>query len=209
MIRGDFGGEAGGGESAGAGKTGLARDGAKKFVSGGERRAVEAFGAGKVEIGFVDGNHFDDGREFCKDGGDAIAPFGIFLVMAVEKDSVGAEAARRAQGHGGMDAELASFVAGGGDDAALVGAASDDNRLAAEVGALEEFDGDEEGVHVHVEDEGHRQGFGGVGGVVFGAEASQVRHGTSVRLRSGGDNEDELEIRLECRDANEMMKRNY
>jgi hypothetical protein len=88
-----------------------------------------------------------------------------------------------------MDPEFAGFVAGGGNDAALVGAAADDNGLAAEVGALEEFDGDEEGVHVHVEDGGLRRVFGGVGGVVFGAEASQVRHGVRVRLPGGGGNQ--------------------
>ena len=191
LFGGDFGGEASGGESAGAGKAGLSCDGAKKFVGGGERRTVEAFGAGEVEIGFVDGNHFDDGREFREDGGDAIAPFGIFFVVAVEKNGVRAEAAGGAQGHGGVDAEFAGFVAGGGDDAALVGAAADDNGFAAEIGALEEFDGDEEGVHVHVEDGGDRGSFRGVGGVVFGSEACQVRHGISVRLPSGGGNEGE------------------
>ena len=76
--------------------------------------------------------------------------------MAVEEDGMGAEAARGAQGHGGMYAELASFVAGGGDDAALVGAATDNNGLAAEVGAVEEFDGDEECIHVDVSDNGHQ-----------------------------------------------------
>jgi hypothetical protein len=33
-----------------------------------------------------------------------------------------------------------------------------------------------------VEDGGHRWGFGGVGGVVFGSEARQVWHGSRVRL---------------------------
>ena len=117
---------------------------------------------------------------------------------------MGAEAARGAQGHGGMNAELASFVAGGGDDAALVGAAADNNGLAAEVGALEEFDGDEEGVHVHVEDGGDRRRFGAVGGVVFGAEASQVRHGISVRLRSGGGNEGDRFVTASPRNWNLM-----
>jgi hypothetical protein len=51
-----------------------------------------------------------------------------------------------------MDAEFAGFIAGGGDDAALVGTAAYDYGFAAEIGAIEEFDGDEEGVHVHVED---------------------------------------------------------
>jgi len=53
-----------------------------------------------------------------------------------------------------MDAELTGFVAGGGDDAALIRSAADDNRLTAEIGALEEFHGDEESVHVHMEDGG-------------------------------------------------------
>jgi len=184
-------------------------DGAKKFVGDGERRAEEAFGAGEVEIGFVDGNHFDDGREFREDRGDTIAPFGIFFVVAVEEDSVGTEASRGAKGHCGVDAEFAGFVAGGGDDATLIGTAADDYGFAAEVGAVEELDGDEEGVHVHVEDGGHRRGFCGVGGVVFGAEACQVRHGISVRLRRGGDNEEGREFQLESGNVGEMMEREY
>ena len=170
-------------------------DGAKKFIGGGERRTVEAFGAGEVEIGFVDRNHFDDGRKFREDGGDTVAPFGVFFVVTIEKDGLGAEASRGAQGHGGVDAELAGFVAGGGDNAALVGAATDNHRLAAEFGAVEEFDGDEEGVHVDVEDGGDGWRFGGVGCVVLGAEASQVRHGISVRLQGDGNNERRKENR--------------
>jgi ribosomal protein L19 len=83
-----------------------------------------------------------------------------------------------------MDAELAGFVAGGGDDTALVGPTANDNRLAAEVGALQEFHGDEEGVHVHVEDgrvEGEITLFGGI---VFGAETSEVRHAFTVRKKA-------------------------
>jgi hypothetical protein len=196
LIGGDFCGEAGGGEPAGAGKAGLTRDGAKKFVGGGKRWAVEAFGAGEVEIGFVDGNHFDDGREFREDGSDAIAPFGIFFVVAVEEDGVRTEAACGAQGHSGVDAEFAGFVAGGGDYAALVGAAADDNRFAAEIRAREEFDGDEEGVHVHVEDGGLRRNFRCVGGIMFGSEARQIRHGISVRLWSGGGNQGNVKFWL-------------
>lgn len=191
----------------------MSGDGAKKFVGGGERRAVKALGAREIEIGFVDGNHFDDGREFGEDGGDAIAPFGIFFVVAIEKDGVGAEAAGGTQGHGGVDAEFAGFVTGGGDDAALVWAATDNHRFAAEVGAVEEFDGDEEGIHVDVEDGGDGSGILSVldwwGGVVFGSEACQVRHGISVRLQAGGDNEDDREFRLEAGSFGEMMGRKY
>jgi hypothetical protein len=88
-----------------------------------------------------------------------------------------------------MDAKFAGFVAGGGNDAALVGAAADDNGLAAKIGALEEFDGDEEGVHINMEDGGVGGSFRRIGGVVLGSEAREVRHGISVRLREGGDNE--------------------
>jgi len=66
-----------------------------------------------------------------------------------------------------VDAEFAGFVAGSGDYAALVGAATDNNRFAAEVGAPRSFYGDEEGVHVHVEDGRNRRGLDGVGGVVL------------------------------------------
>jgi hypothetical protein len=110
-------------------------------------------------------------------------------VVAVKEDGVGAEASRGAQRHGGVDTEFAGFVAGGGDDAALVGASADDNGLAAEVGALEEFDGNEESVHVDVEDGGVGGSFRRIGGVVLGSEACEVRHGISVRLQSGGGNE--------------------
>ena len=88
-----------------------------------------------------------------------------------------------------MDAEFAGLVASGRYDAALVWAATDNYRFAAEVGAVEELDGDEESIHVDVEDGGDRRRFIGAGRVVFGAESCQVRHGISVRLPSGGGNE--------------------
>ena len=125
------------GEAAGAGKTGLLRDGAEEFVGRGEGRAVETLGAGEIEVGFVDGDHFDDGGKLGEDGGDAIAPFRIFFVVAIEEDGMGAEAAGGAERHGGVDAELASFVAGGGDNAALIGAAANYNGLASKVGSVE------------------------------------------------------------------------
>jgi hypothetical protein len=183
LIGSDFGGEASGGEAAGAGQAGLLRNSAEEFVCGGKRWTVEAFRAGEIEVGFIDGDHFDDGGKLDEDGGDAVAPFGIFFVMAVEEDSVRAEAASGAERHGGVDAKLAGLVAGGGDDAALIGAAADDYRLAAQFRAVEEFDGNEEGIHVHVEDGGVEGDFGGVRGrgVVLGAEAGEVWHGSRVR----------------------------
>ena len=184
----DLGDEAGGGQAAGTRESGFTGDGAKKFVGRGERRSVEAFRPGEIEIGFVDGDHFDDGRKFREDGSDAIAPERVFGVVAVEKNCVGTEASGGAQRHGGLDAVLARFIAGGGDDSALIGAAADDHRLAAKLGALEEFDGNEEGVHVDVEN-----GCRGVGGqfggsVMFCAETCEVRHSDRVRRLGVRDN---------------------
>ncbi len=96
--------------------------------------------------------------------------------MAIEIDGVRAETAGGAQRHGGVDAEFPGFVAGGGDYAALIGLAADDDGLAAELGALEQLDGDEEGVHVDVEDGGGGRGRLVIDGRVDGAEASQVGH---------------------------------
>jgi ribosomal protein L19 len=83
-----------------------------------------------------------------------------------------------------MDAELTGFVAGGGNDTALIGPTAYDHRFAAKFGALEEFDGDEKGVHVHVED-GRVQGkVVHFSGIVFGSETSEVRHAFTVRKKA-------------------------
>jgi hypothetical protein len=211
LIRGDFGGEACGREAAGAGKTSLLRDGAEEFVGRGEGWAMEAFGAGEIEVGFVDGDHFDDGGKSGEDGGHAIAPFRIFFVVAIEENGMGAEAAGGAERHGGVDAELACFVAGGGDNAALVGAAADYNGLAAEVGSVEQFDGDEESVHVHVEDGGVKRRLLLFSGGMFCAEAGEVGHGTSVTCRDEVFNEMLFPARIkeidDCRVVQALMNR--
>ena len=100
----------------------------------------------------------------------------------------GAEAAGGAQRHGGLDAVLAGFIAGGGDDSTLIRAPADDYRLAAKFGALEELDRNEEGVHVDMEDRCRGVGgqFGGC--VMFRAETCEVRHSDRVRRMGVGDN---------------------
>lgn len=188
LIAGDFGNKARGSESAGAGQTGGASDFIEKAMGGGERRAEDAFRAGEVEIGFVDGSHFDDGRVLREDGSDAIAPLRIELMTIVEKNGVRAELAGGAQRHGRMNAEFASFVAGGSDYAALILLATDDNGKAAEVGTLEEFDGDEECIHVDVKDgdvfaRGGRRGTGEqrrTRRFVFRAILSELGHAETV-----------------------------
>ena len=82
---------------------------------------------------------------------DLAGVLAVALGVAVDEDGLRAQLVGGAQGHGGVDAELAGGVGGGGDDAALVGAASDDHGLAFERGIEELFHGHEEGVHVDVE----------------------------------------------------------
>jgi hypothetical protein len=49
------------------------------------------------------------------------------------------QATGSAKGHGGLDSELARFIARGGNDTALVGASTYNDRFAAEIGSVEEF----------------------------------------------------------------------
>src|SRR5258708_33594176 len=87
-----------------------------------------------------------------------------------------------------MDAVLARFVAGGGDDAALVGTASDDDGLAAEFGAFEQFDRNEKRVHVHVKDGRLPEGRRVFQWTMLGSETREVRHEGSLRRSTKGYN---------------------
>ena len=70
----------------------------------------------------------------------------------LEEYGLGAEASGGAQGHGGVDAVAPRLVAGGANHAALVRLAADNHRQAAQLGALEQLDGNKERVHIHVQD---------------------------------------------------------
>ncbi len=147
---------------------------------------MQALGAGEVEIRFVDGSHFDDGRELAEDCGNAIAPFRIFFVMTIEEDGVRTEFPGGAERHRGLDTVFAGFVAGGGNYAALIGTAAYYYWFATEVGAIEKFYGDEEGVHIHVEDGGVEREVALIEGVVFGTEARESGMGEGYGFGSGG-----------------------
>ena len=121
-------------------------------VSGLEGWTPEAFATGHVEVGFVDGGHVDKRGEGTQNLFDFFGVFAVEVEVALDEDGVGAEEARRAERHGGVDAVFAGLVAGGGDDTALVALAANDDGLAFEGRVEELFDGDEEGVHVEVED---------------------------------------------------------
>src|SRR6266481_2144777 len=101
--------------------------------------------------------------------------------MAIEIDGMRAKAPSRAQRHRRMHAELARFITSCGDYAALIRSAADDDGFATQFGPLQQFDRDEEGVHVDVQngsDAGQRLL---VDRPVNSAEASKIRHSPSLR----------------------------
>ncbi len=150
-VGGEFGEEFVGGDADGGGEVEVCGDALAERLGDGFGRAEELLCAGEIEEGFVDAKGFDEGGEFFEDGehlgGDAV----VVIAADGEDDGVGAEALGDGHGLGGMAAEAAGLVAGGGDDAtgAVV---ADEEGLSAEVGVIALFDGGEEGVHVEVED---------------------------------------------------------
>ena len=152
LIGSDFGDQASAREARGAGQARFLADRANQRVGRGERRAVQALGSGEIEIGFVDRGHLHHRRKLRQDRGDAVAPFGVEIVAAFEKNGVRAEPPGGAQRHGGMDAVAARFIAGRRNHAAPVGLPADDHGLAAQLGPLEQLHGNKERVHVHVQD---------------------------------------------------------
>ena len=104
--------------------------------------------------------------------------------MAVEENSPRAELRGRSQRHRGMNAETARFVTRRGDDAALVALASDDDGKPLQLGAREEFNRHEEGVHINVKDRGGRIDRGGLRRIVFRSKVCQLRHGPQYSARA-------------------------
>src|SRR5580700_1111535 len=95
-------------------------------------RPVQTLGAGHVEVGLVDGGHFDQGRKSGEDGVNFLRVFQVAVAMAVNKHGVRTELGSGAQGHGGMYAELARLVGGSSYDSTLVALASNDDSFTFE-----------------------------------------------------------------------------
>ena len=79
-------------------------------VSGAERRAVQPFGAGHIEIGFIDRSHLDLRRERGQHPMHFFRTLPIAIGMAVDEDGLRAKLGCGAQRHGGVHAKLAGFV---------------------------------------------------------------------------------------------------
>ena len=117
-----------------------------------QRRAVQPLRAGEVEIGFVDGGHFHLGRKAAQDFVSLVRVLSVSLRVSVDEERLWAELGRSAQRHGRMHTKLPGRVGSGGNNTALVALSTYDDRLALEGWVVELFHGDEERVHIDVED---------------------------------------------------------
>ena len=105
-------------------------------------------GAGEVHEGFIHADLLNVGAQVMKDCHDGA---GVVPVVATQRQDggVGAEVPGAAERHPGAYSVSPRLVGGGAYDRA--GAQGrHDNGLAAQSGVFEEFDVDEEGVHVQV-----------------------------------------------------------
>ena len=104
----------------------------------------------QIEVALVDRADFNVWREIVGIGKHQSGEEFVFIEIAGQKNQPGAEAAGQGGGHGGVNAELAGFVRGRGDDAALFTTHSDGFASQTRVGRL--LDGGEEGVGIKVDD---------------------------------------------------------
>src|SRR5882762_9314542 len=190
LIRRNFCNEPSRSQSARTGKSSGASDRLKQLVGRGEWWSVQSLGAGEIEIGFIDRDHFDDGREFRENARDAVAPLRIFFVVAIQKNRVRAEPSRRSQRHRGVNSEFPRFIARGGNYTALIRATADNHGLAAKLRPFQQFHRNEKRVHVHMEDGRLREGRLILDWAVLGSEAREVRHALSLLSPQACNNSD-------------------
>src|ERR1700730_12262585 len=117
-----------------------------------QRRAVQPFRPSHIEIGFVNGGHFDQRRKRSQHAVHFFRALAIAVRVTVDEDGVGAKFRRRTEWHGGVDAELAGLLRCRRNHAALVALRSNNNRLALQFRIEQFLHGHKEGVHVEVED---------------------------------------------------------
>ncbi len=120
-----------------------------------EGLAVQAFGAGEVEVRLVDRRHLDARRERFEHTEDLVRVIAIARRVAVEKDGVWAAQIGRAQRHRRMNAELPGGVGSSRNHAALIRPPAHHHGLPLKRRVEQFLDGDEEGVHVDVKDRLH------------------------------------------------------
>jgi len=169
-------------------------------------RSEGAHGTGDVKECFIDAEGLNPGGDFFEDGEDIARDGGVEAMSPGDDDEVRAAAPGFRDGLGGMAAERARFVRGGGHDAAWPGSTDDDGAV-PEFGTIALFDGGEERVHIDVQD--HR-GFrcariGDSGHAVDPGIGEDARAGSSaaeVRIphaRPGGGRHEVVEVTARVR----------
>ena len=126
-----------------------------ELVRGAQRRPEEPLRAGHVQVGFVDGGHFDQRRKVVEHFENAPGIFAITLVVAFDEDRVRAVFVSGAQRHRRMHAEFARFVGSGRYHAALVMLSAHDDSLANQRRIEQFFHRHKKRVHVDVENGFH------------------------------------------------------
>ena len=122
----------------------------------GGAHAMQAFGAGQIEEGFVDRQRLDQRREVEHRLAHGAAGRDIFLHIGLDDDGIRAFGQRLEHRHGRADAEGARDIAASGDHATF--AAADDHRFVGKTRVVALFDCGVEGVAVDMRD-GQRGGF--------------------------------------------------
>jgi hypothetical protein len=130
LSRGNLGDQAGGTDPDRAVQSGVGFHALVQGMRGFERGTVQAFGAGHVEVGFVDGSHFDLRGKRAQDFVDFLGTLTVAFGMSVDEDRLRTHLGCSAEGHGGINAEFSRCVGGGGDYAALVTLSADYDCLA-------------------------------------------------------------------------------
>jgi hypothetical protein len=110
--------------------------------------------AGQVEVAFVDRADFHVGCEIIGIGEHQAGEELVFFEITGQEDEFRAKPASHDCRHGGVNAEFAGFIGGGGNDAALF--AADGDRFAAQMGISRLFDRGEKGVGVQMHDKARR-----------------------------------------------------
>ena len=113
-------------------------------------RAVQALGAGEVQIGFVNRNHFDDRRESLENVVDLSGVLAVLRVVPAQENRVRAELFRGANRHRGVDAVFARRVACRRHHASAIRVRAHNHRFSHERRIFQLFDRDKESVHVHM-----------------------------------------------------------
>ena len=132
----------------GGGQGELLRDAVASTLRQGDGVLAVQVGAGEVYEGFIHADLFNVGAQIVKDCHDGA---GVVPVVATQRQDggVGTEVPGATERHAGVHSVGARLVGGGAYDRA--GAQGrHDNGFAAQSGVFEEFDVDEESVHVQV-----------------------------------------------------------